>query len=192
MILGNWLVSAPLPVPPTVSSRVNSCSKLSIPARSHAAQMLTSLATLPIQVNCAGSKRASSGLADQRLERRAAIDRADHRAVLRRDVVEIVRQREAARALHVGRHEPRIAGNVLAHVACQHARIDVIRAARTEADQHLDRLAAIEILRRLPLFGRTRRERQNAKRENNSSETSDHCSPAGPYCRNYRRRPWPA
>jgi len=43
-------VSAAAPVPPTVSSRVNSSSNLVMPVVCQAAQMLTSLLALPIQV----------------------------------------------------------------------------------------------------------------------------------------------
>src|SRR5262249_11405004 len=51
-------------------------------------------------------------LADERLERRAAGDRADHAAVLGSHAVEIHRGLEAARTGHVLRDDRRMAGNV--------------------------------------------------------------------------------
>ena len=87
--------------------------------------------------------------ADQRLHRHAAADHADRGAVLGRDVVEEIREPQAAGAGHVLRHDVGIAGDVLAHVAREHARIEVVVAAGGVADQQLDGLAAVEVGDRL-------------------------------------------
>ena len=59
------------------------------------------------------------------------------------------RDLQRAGARHVLRHQSRIAGDVLAHVARQRAGIDVVAAARRETDQHLDGAALVEVLHRI-------------------------------------------
>src|ERR671921_866117 len=70
---------------------------------------------------------------------------ADDGAVLRRDVVEPVGEAEAAGALHVLGDDRRIARDVLAEVARDQAAVDVVAAADARADDHLDRLAFVEV-----------------------------------------------
>ena len=84
-------------------------------------------------------------VAEQRIEAGAAADDAEGRAVLGADIVEPVGEPQAAGALHVLRHDVRIAGNVLAHVAREHARIEVVAAADAVADIEIDGLALVEV-----------------------------------------------
>jgi hypothetical protein len=120
--------------------------------------MLTSLAMLPIQVKRAASKRASC---------------SDHRPVLGRAIVKVVGEPEAARALHIGRDDPWITGNVLADVHREQPRIDIVSAARTRADIERDRLAAIE-LRRRARVGARRSIKRRDKRKDSPADTHDH------------------
>ena len=84
-------------------------------------------------------------LAAQLLEhRRALIDAGDHRAVLWRGGVNIVRGVDAARARHVLNNDVWLAGNVGAIIAGQQARIEIIPAARAETDDDIYILARIE------------------------------------------------
>ncbi len=71
---------------------------------------------------------------------------ASVRAVLRCDVVEIVRRDHAAGARHVARDDGRVAGNMLAEMARDEARIGVVGAARPDRNDDRDGLAAVEVL----------------------------------------------
>ena len=64
---------------------------------------------------------------------------------LRRDRVEPVGRAAAAGAGHVLRHDGRLAGNVRADEAAEHAGIEVVAAAGAVADDEGDALAAIEV-----------------------------------------------
>jgi hypothetical protein len=79
------------------------------------------------------------------LDRGAALRRADHCTVERPGLGQFVGHREAAGARLVRRHHNRVPGNVLAEIAGDKARIFVIAAAGTRADENLDLLALIEI-----------------------------------------------
>ena len=103
--------------------------------------------------SCASNALA---LADQRLHRHAAAEHADGRAVLGRDVVEVVRGLERARARHVLHHDGRIAGDVLADMAGENAGIGVVAAAGAVADDQVDGLAAVEVGDRVLRAGRWR------------------------------------
>src|SRR5947207_353701 len=87
--------------------------------------------------------------AEQRIERNAAADGAEHRAVLRRRLVEPIREPQAPRAFHILRHDDRVAGKVLSDVPREKARIDVVAAADAVADVELDHLAFVELALRL-------------------------------------------
>ena len=110
--------------------------------------MLTSLLALPIQVNLVASNCAAC-VAEQRIEAGAAADDAEGRAVLRAR-----RCRASWRAAampapsHVLRHHGRVAGDVLADVAREHARVEVVGAADAVADVEIDGLALVEVGRR--------------------------------------------
>src|SRR5262249_15541894 len=85
------------------------------------------------------------GAADQRLHRHAAAEGADGQAVLRRDVVEKVRELQRTRAWHVLHHDRRVAGNVLRKMPRQDAGVGVVAAAGAVADDQVDVLAAVEV-----------------------------------------------
>src|SRR5437763_15948716 len=87
--------------------------------------------------------------AEQRIERDAAADGAEYRAVLRRRLVQPVRKSQASRAFHVLRHDHRIAGKLLSHVASEEPGIDIVAAAHAVADVELDHLAFVELALRL-------------------------------------------
>jgi hypothetical protein len=56
-----------------------------------------------------------------------------------------LRYAQSSSARHVLRHDRRIAGHVLAHVARKCASVEIIAAAGAEADRQSDILAAIEV-----------------------------------------------
>ena len=85
------------------------------------------------------------GGADQRLDREAAAEGAEHRAVFRGHVVDVVGGVQAAGAGEVLDDEVRVAGKVPAHVAAERARIEVIAAAGGVADDDGDVLALVEL-----------------------------------------------
>src|SRR5215472_1870986 len=86
---------------------------------------------------------------DQRLHRHAAPEYAEHRAVLRGGVVNIIGGTQAAGARHVLDHDRWMARNVLAEMSSKYARAGVIPAADAVADNDGDRAAAIEAVDRL-------------------------------------------
>ena len=77
---------------------------------------------------------------DQWLGRHRGIDRADHRAVPRRDIGDVVHGDERAGARHILDDNLRIPGKVLAHMVCDHAGVSVIAAARRGANDDADGL----------------------------------------------------
>ena len=85
----------------------------------------------------------------QRDMRHVAVDHADHGAVLRRDVVEVIGGDDAAGARHVLVHEGRIAGQQLGHLRRDQPREHVVVGGRRRRDDHPDLLAAEELLGRL-------------------------------------------
>ena len=87
--------------------------------------------------------------AQQRIERDAARNRAECGAVAGRDVVEPVRQPDAAGTLHVLGNDRRISRDMPSHVPGDHPGIDVVPAAHAVADIEVDGPALEEIGRRL-------------------------------------------
>ena len=110
---------------------------------------------VPSQVSLTGSKLAR---VEQRLGDHAAADGGERQAVLGGDAIDILRGLHRAGARHVLHHHGRIAGDVLADVTAEQARIEVVAAAGGEADQDGDGLAAIEVLRGLRARGRGERQ----------------------------------
>ena len=107
--------------------------------------MLISESIRPIQLNSAVLKRtpwvpsfSSSGAVGAPMP--------ITRAVLGRDVVDVAERQERAGARLVLRHHGRIAGDVLADMAGEQPRIDVVAAGRRIADDELDLLALVELL----------------------------------------------
>ena len=86
---------------------------------------------------------------DQRLDGVDRVRHAEHRAVLGRDRREIVGRLERARARHVLEHDVRVAGDVLADVAGEHAQVELEGRARPIADHRLHRPALVEFFRTL-------------------------------------------
>jgi hypothetical protein len=81
-----------------------------------------------------------------RLQRRERVlDHPDGGAVARRDGGEIVGHLQPAGAGHVLRHHGRIARDMLADMPRHEPGPQVVLAAHADADQNVDRLAAIEI-----------------------------------------------
>jgi hypothetical protein len=103
--------------------------------------------------------------AQQRIECGAAADSAQCSAVLRPDIVEPIGKTQASRALQVLGHDGRIAGDVLAEMAGQHAGIKVIGTAHAVADIEIDFLAPVEFRRRLRVSKRCRQRCEGADRD---------------------------
>jgi hypothetical protein len=87
--------------------------------------------------------------AEQRLDHRAHEQPADHRAVLRRDVVDVGRGDVAGRARHVAHDDARIAWKVPAEVARDGAGIEIVAAARRGRGDDGDGLATVELRDRI-------------------------------------------
>src|SRR6185503_16360365 len=90
------------------------------------------------------------------VERRGRRADADYRAVLRRDAVDVGERQEGAGARPVLRHDAGIAGDVLAEMAGEEARVEVVAAGRRIADGELDLLAFVEWLLRRGRFAYAR------------------------------------
>jgi len=83
-------------------------------------------------------------IAERLLERRRLNDDAKRGAVLRGDLVDVVRGLEAAGAGHVLRHDGRLSGNVLAEMARDQAAVEIVAAAGGVTDRDGDGLAREE------------------------------------------------
>jgi hypothetical protein len=94
-----------------------------------------------------------AGLAHRLVQRHRLSHRADHGAVLRRQLVKPICRPAAARTGHVLRHDGRISRNMLVDVAADGTGVGVIPAARTVADDQFDGLPFIEFLHRGRLGG---------------------------------------
>ena len=95
--------------------------------------------------------------ADQQwIEGDATAESGEDRTVLRCHAVEPVGEAQTAGAFHVARYQGRIAGNVRAHVAPDHAGIEVVGAAGRVADIFVDAAIFVEIGRVLLRGGETR------------------------------------
>ena len=88
-----------------------------------------------------GRIEARSGGPGDRPQGRVARDDPHHAAVLGGEIVDVIGGHEAAGARHVLRHHRRIARQVLADVAGDHAAPQIVAAAGPETDQHLHVLA---------------------------------------------------
>ena len=80
----------------------------------------------------------------QRVGDHAGIEGGDDGAVLVGRAIEVAHGREAAGARHVLHDDVRLAGDVVADVAAERAGVEVVAAARREADDNRDRLAGVE------------------------------------------------
>jgi len=89
--------------------------------------------------------RVAEQCVEQRVENGAVLQRADDRAVARRDVEEMRGRRVAAGARHVGHHHGGIAGDIFGHMPGDEPRVDVVAAASRGADEHRDLPAFIEL-----------------------------------------------
>ncbi len=81
----------------------------------------------------------------QRVENGAVLQRANDRAVLRRDIIDIRRGGVAAGAGHVAHRHGRIPRNMFGHMPGEQPRIGVIAAARRGAHDHRDLPALVEL-----------------------------------------------
>src|SRR5439155_9480249 len=84
-------------------------------------------------------------VAKERLERHGARHRPDGGAVPGTDIVEPVGKPHAAAAFHVLRQDRWITRNVLAEMAGDHPRVEIIAAADADIDVEIDGFAAVEI-----------------------------------------------
>src|SRR5262249_23801837 len=100
----------------------------------------------------------------QRLHGRRGAEVAELGAVPRRDVVDVVRRPQCARARHVLGHDNRIAGDVAAIMPGEDSEIEVGGAAGRIADIDADGLA-LEAGRCLRQGGRAHRERYGSKQQ---------------------------
>jgi hypothetical protein len=119
-------------------------SNLVMPLVCQATQMLTSLLALPIQVNlvasnCAALLPSSGSKPVPRPMMPNAVPSFGP------DVVEPVGEPQRAGALHVLRHAPSDCRDVLAHVAREHAGVEIVGAADAVADVEIDGLALVEV-----------------------------------------------
>ena len=121
--------------------------------------------------------RLDDGLGDH-----ARIEDPHHRAVLRRGQVEIAHRGQAPGARHVLHDDGRIAGNVIADIARQHARIIVVAAGRREADHDGEELALVEIV-----GARLRHKRQHGHQHRRKTKRPalDHRHPYRRSCRRF-------
>src|SRR5262249_12699106 len=87
--------------------------------------------------------------AERLVHRERLRDHGEDGTVARRRVGDVIERDEPAAARHVDRHDRRIARDVAAHVTAEHARVDVVIAARRGTDVDTDLLAAIEVLDRV-------------------------------------------
>ena len=89
------------------------------------------------------------GIAEQRLERNAALRCADMQAVLGRDIGDVVGHDQAAAARHVAHDHLRLTRQVAAEIFGEQPRVEVVAAAGRETDIDGDVLALVELRRRL-------------------------------------------
>src|SRR5262249_30294695 len=90
-------------------------------------------------------EQAGPALVQQRPDDRPGKHRADHRAVLGYDTVEIRGGARAARALHVFRDDGGIAGDETVEMPGDGPGIDVVAAADLAADEKVDGPARVEV-----------------------------------------------
>src|SRR5205085_1580249 len=95
---------------------------------------------------------------------------ADHRAVLRRDVIEIIRGPQAVGARHVLYNDCRITRNEARHVLGEKPRILIVTAADRSGGDQRDLLAAVEIGGRLRLYS-TRHQQKSDQPDNAAAHT---------------------
>src|SRR5215471_8503177 len=88
-------------------------------------------------------------VAEQRLKRRGAGERPEYGAVLRGDIVEPIGKPHAAASSHVLRQDGRIAGDVLAHMSSDHARIKIVAPTHAGVDVEFDGFTPIKVRNRL-------------------------------------------
>ena len=86
----------------------------------------------------------NAGFAQDMLEDQSADEMADGEAVRLGDFVDVIGGDQTAGAGHVFDDEGRIAGNMLAQVARDGARVGVVAAAGGAADDDADRFAFVE------------------------------------------------
>ena len=102
-------------------------------------------------------------------QRHVAGDRADGGAVVRGDRIEMVRGAQAAGPRHVLHHDRGVAGNVAAEISRDQPRAEIVAAAGTIADDHIDGPAAIKIGDRL----RTDRAGEEESRQHRDGDTRE-------------------
>jgi len=118
------------------------------PVSRRVTQTLTSLPTLPIQVNLVASNLAAAA-AEQGFGRDAAVEEADYGAVARRGIEHLVGGGKTPGARPVDRNDGWISRDVLADMPRHRAHHGVIAAADAEADHHGNGMRFVELLDRL-------------------------------------------
>ena len=87
--------------------------------------------------------------ADERLQQGAGVDGADDGPILRRGHGHMIGRQIAPRPRHVRDDDGRVAGDMIAHVARDEARVGVVAAPRRSADHDIDLLAPVELRHRV-------------------------------------------
>src|SRR5262245_16505725 len=85
-------------------------------------------------------------VAEERIERHAALDQTDDQPILWCDVEQPVGRLQAAPARHVLHHDRRLAGNMAAKMGGKAPGVQTVATAHVRGDDQPNRLAAIEIL----------------------------------------------
>ena len=87
------------------------------------------------------------------IERQGLREHAEHGAVARGRIVHVLGRHEAAAARHVLRHDRRLARDVPAQELRSRPTVQVVAPADAVADEHAQRLAAVEVLDRIGTDG---------------------------------------
>ena len=106
---------------------------------------------------------------DQRLQENGAVDQCEGGAVLRHLRHQLIGERHAAGAGKIFGNEGRLAGQVLAHMACDQAAVLGVRAGRARADGDGHGLAGIERL--LCMASRCRQQQRGQNRPLRATDT---------------------
>ncbi len=159
---------APLPEAPATISRLRRSSIVFTPVVCHTAMVSTTGAMVPSQRNLRGVELHALP-ADRLRGGKVVAEHPD--AVPSRGACanRIIGHLDAAGAGHVLRHDRGVAWNVLAEMAGDEPRLQVVFAADADADQHIDGLAAVEFGDRLGVRRRACHAREQARRRTRST-----------------------
>ena len=143
----------PAPAPPTSRSRwKRSCAFCTgAPSNRDADAVGQFGAAQPIELD---RIETHPFLLEQGIVRKIAADHADHAAVLRRRVEQMVGRDDLPAAGHILRNDGGIARDIFTQIAGDNAGPLVVIAAGRRSDNEADLLAAVKILHRIGQYGR--------------------------------------